>query len=262
VQSQSVDRQFGYTHNIRMALFNEHLNFRREARMVVGYAAVTGRRKARSFACNFERFSHERNFELSKLVERHGVAAKVVGVNCEHLGSQGRSEVFALSAPARTVRMLAFKGSQELPAFSTVENDNRRTRSRLHGVSAAKRPRRLMRSAAHAQNYSVVIVGAAALSDVSCGQIGDLRYDHRRGFSERPAITMAQISVFLDHSAIKNNCNAKQQGNRCDRAMHANFRCWRGATASTRVSAKAIPEGETEINNGTHDHKPPLQMES
>jgi hypothetical protein len=148
--------------------------------------------------------------------------------------------------------MLAFKESQELPEFSTVGNDNRRTRSRLHGYLPPSVRDPLMRSAAHVRSYSVVIGRAAAISDVSGGQIGDLSSDHQRNSSE------AQISVFLDHSAIKNNCNAEQQGDRCDRAMCADFRCWRGSASSARVSAEAIPEVETEINNGTHDHKPPL----
>lgn len=66
---------------------------------------------------------------------------KDVSVNCERLGSQGRSEAFASSAGARTGRVLAFKESQEPPVFSTVGNDNKRTQSRLHGLAATERPR-------------------------------------------------------------------------------------------------------------------------
>jgi len=148
--------------------------------------------------------------------------------------------------------MLAFKESQELPEFSTVGNDNRRTRSRLHGCLPPSVRDPLMTSAAHVRSYSVVISRAAAISDVSGRQIGDRSSDHQRNSSE------AQISVFPGHSAMENERNAQQQGDRCDRAMCADFRCWRGPATSARVSAEAIPEIETEINNGTHDHKPPL----
>jgi hypothetical protein len=67
--------------------------------------------------------------------------------------------------------MLAFKESQELPEFSTVGNDNRRTRSRLHGCLPPSVRDPLMRSAAHVRSYSAVIGGAAAISDVSGGRL-------------------------------------------------------------------------------------------
>jgi hypothetical protein len=68
---------------------------------------------------------------LSKLVERHGVTGtKEFRVNWRTPRISGASpRCSLLSAPARTVRVLALRNSQELSIFTTVRNDNRRTHS-------------------------------------------------------------------------------------------------------------------------------------
>jgi hypothetical protein len=128
VASENADCSFSYSRDIRVALFNERLNFRRQARVVIGYSiSVASRRKTDALAGDFERFPHEGNFDPSKLVEPHG----------DHR-PQGRFREIAntsdlrggprcsRAAGARTGRVLASGESQCLPAFTTVGNDNAR----------------------------------------------------------------------------------------------------------------------------------------
>ena len=71
--SENADRSFRYPRDIRVALLNERLNFRRQARVVIGYfVGVASRRKTDALAGDFERFPHEGNLESSQLIERHG----------------------------------------------------------------------------------------------------------------------------------------------------------------------------------------------